>query len=96
MFNLITNTKNDFLISFGSIVAANTKWNATFADKLKRDLLLNYDKYSRPAEFDSPTNVNIGFELIHFDLDEVKSIFTVHGWLKMVKNKIVSISLAYA
>jgi hypothetical protein len=59
-------------------------WNATWTDTLKRDLLLNYDKYTRPAQYYNATNVDLSLVLRYFDVDEVKSVMTVHGWVKMV------------
>ncbi|KAJ4444374.1 hypothetical protein ANN_06166, partial [Periplaneta americana] len=58
-------------------------WNATWTDRLKRNLLLNYDKFARPAQHTNTTVVNIGMTFRHVALDELKSIMTVQGWVKM-------------
>uniref|UniRef100_A0A8D8BU67 Neuronal acetylcholine receptor subunit beta-3 n=1 Tax=Culex pipiens TaxID=7175 RepID=A0A8D8BU67_CULPI len=56
---------------------------ATWADKLKKDLLLNYDRNLRPTQYYNVTNVEVNMEIRHVDIDEDNSIFTVSGWLKM-------------
>uniref|UniRef100_A0AAU6PBI1 Nicotinic acetylcholine receptor alpha3 n=1 Tax=Protohermes xanthodes TaxID=1452977 RepID=A0AAU6PBI1_9NEOP len=58
-------------------------WNITHTDKLKRALLLNYDKFARPSQHYNTTVVNVDMEVRHFDLDELKSLFTVHCWVKL-------------
>lgn len=58
-------------------------WNATWTDRLKRDLLLNYDKFARPAQHTNTTVVNLGMTFRHVALEELKSIMTVQGWVKM-------------
>ncbi|XP_052563506.1 neuronal acetylcholine receptor subunit non-alpha-3-like isoform X1 [Culex pipiens pallens] len=56
---------------------------ATWADKLKKDLLLNYDRNLRPTQYYNVTNIEVNMEIRHVDIDEDNSIFTVSGWLKM-------------
>jgi hypothetical protein len=43
-------------------------WNATWTDRLKRDLLLNYDKFARPAQHTNTTVVNLDVTFRHIDL----------------------------
>ncbi|XP_039452807.1 acetylcholine receptor subunit alpha-like 1 isoform X2 [Culex pipiens pallens] len=59
---------------------------ATWADKLKKDLLLNYDRNLRPTQYYNVTNIEVNMEIRHVDIDEDNSIFTVSGWLKMKWN----------
>lgn len=61
-------------------------WNSTWSDVLKRDLLVNYDKFVRPADHDSTTQVNVSLTVKHIDLDEEKGIMSVFGWIKMQWN----------
>ncbi|KAJ9578406.1 hypothetical protein L9F63_005364, partial [Diploptera punctata] len=58
-------------------------WNATWTDRLKRDLLLNYDKFARPAQHTNTTVVRLDLTLRHIALDEMKAVMTVQGWVKM-------------
>ncbi|XP_058817101.1 5-hydroxytryptamine receptor 3A-like isoform X1 [Topomyia yanbarensis] len=55
----------------------------TWADKLKKDLLANYDRNIRPAQHYNVTNVDIKMTITHVDIDEETSIFSVYGWVKM-------------
>lgn len=59
-------------------------WNATWIDKLKRDLLLNYDKFARPSEHYNTTKVALSLTVKHLDLEESKGVLTIYGWLSMV------------
>ncbi|PSN48328.1 hypothetical protein C0J52_03410 [Blattella germanica] len=43
-------------------------WNATWTDRLKRDLLLNYDKFARPAQHTNTTTVRLGMTFRHIAL----------------------------
>uniref|UniRef100_A0A1B0EX90 Uncharacterized protein n=1 Tax=Phlebotomus papatasi TaxID=29031 RepID=A0A1B0EX90_PHLPP len=61
-------------------------WNATWTDKLKRDLFRTYDKFARPEEYYNTTNVDIGLTVLHITVDETKSTMTVHGWIKFKWN----------
>ncbi|CAH1173693.1 unnamed protein product [Phaedon cochleariae] len=59
-------------------------WNSTYTDKLRHDLLLNYDKFSRPAQHYNKTTVQFGMSIRHIDMNEFKSTLTVHCWLRLV------------
>lgn len=59
-------------------------WNETFADALKRDLLMSYDKFARPTQHYNITKVTIDLKVKHVDFDEATSIFTVYAWFAMV------------
>ncbi|XP_060531973.1 acetylcholine receptor subunit alpha-type acr-16-like [Cylas formicarius] len=58
-------------------------WNSTFTDKLRRDLLLNYDKFARPAQHYNTTRVKLGMSIRHIELNEFKSTLTVHSWFRL-------------
>lgn len=59
-------------------------WNATFTDKLRQDLLLNYDKFARPTQHFNTTLVRFGLSLRHFEVNEFKSQLTVYTWVRMM------------
>lgn len=61
-------------------------WNATWTDILKKDLLMTYDKYSRPTNHYNTTQVNVSLAIVHIDIDERKSILTTMGWFRMVRD----------
>ncbi|XP_033226542.1 acetylcholine receptor subunit alpha-type acr-16-like isoform X2 [Belonocnema kinseyi] len=58
-------------------------WNETWTDKLKRDLLVKYDKFVRPAHHFNSTVVTLDIEIHHVSLDDMKSVLSVHCFLKM-------------
>lgn len=59
-------------------------WNETYADMLKRDLLMSYDKFARPTQHYNTTTVTLGLKIKHVDFDEATSVFTVFAWFSMV------------
>lgn len=59
-------------------------WNETYADVLKRDLLMSYDKFARPTQHYNTTTVILDLRIKHVDFDETTSIFTVFAWFHMV------------
>ncbi|XP_022909034.1 acetylcholine receptor subunit alpha-L1-like isoform X2 [Onthophagus taurus] len=59
-------------------------WNATLVDKLKQDLLLNYDKFARPTQHTNVTTVRFGMEIKHVEVNEFKSTVTIVGWTRLV------------
>ncbi|GJQ64877.1 hypothetical protein Trydic_g7051 [Trypoxylus dichotomus] len=61
-------------------------WNATYTDKLRHDLLLNYDKFARPAPHQNTTNVDFGISIRHIEVNEFKSTVTVYGFAKLQWN----------
>ncbi|CAH1114337.1 unnamed protein product [Psylliodes chrysocephalus] len=61
-------------------------WNATYTDKLRHDLLLNYDKFARPAQHFNKTTVQLGLEIRHVEFNEFKSMLTAFAWLRLVWN----------
>ncbi|XP_059471253.1 neuronal acetylcholine receptor subunit alpha-10-like [Neocloeon triangulifer] len=61
-------------------------WNYTTVDKLKHELLADYDKFTRPSHHTNTTVVTIDLNLKHIDLDEMSSILTVYAWAKMLWN----------
>lgn len=73
-----------FVLLYVDQIRAKPIWNATFTDKLKQDLLLNYDKFARPAQHFNTTTVDLGMSVLHVELNEFKSTVSVHGWLHFV------------
>lgn len=59
-------------------------WNETYADALKRDLLMSYDKFARPTQHYNTTTVTLELKIKHVDFEEMTSIFTVYAWFAMV------------
>ncbi|EFA02806.1 nicotinic acetylcholine receptor alpha 10 subunit precursor [Tribolium castaneum] len=58
-------------------------WNSTVTDKLRQDLLLNYDKFARPAQHYNTTKVVFGLTIRHIELNEFKSTLVVHSWIRL-------------
>ncbi|KAF2899333.1 hypothetical protein ILUMI_06838 [Ignelater luminosus] len=58
-------------------------WNETHLDKLKRDLLMNYDKYARPEHHEDPTNLNVAISIFHIETDEARSTIDVLCWFRL-------------
>ncbi|XP_063701348.1 acetylcholine receptor subunit alpha-like 1 isoform X2 [Culicoides brevitarsis] len=73
-------------IRCGMSVKPQPIWNSTFTDKLKKDLLMNYDRFARPAHHENATNVDIKLSIRHIDINEQKSIMTLNGWTKFSWN----------
>ena len=61
-------------------------WSATATDRLKRDLLKNYDKFARPAEPNATTACSIGLTVLHLEVDEIRSVMTLYSWIRMVRS----------
>ncbi|XP_011493035.2 neuronal acetylcholine receptor subunit alpha-5 isoform X1 [Aedes aegypti] len=55
----------------------------TWIDKLKKDLLANYDRNVRPTQHYNVTHLDLKMTIRHVDIDEENSIFSVYGWVKM-------------
>lgn len=60
-------------------------WNLTMIDKLRQDLLLNYDKFARP-DHENSTEVEFNIEIHHVELNELKHTLLVHAWAQMEWN----------
>ncbi|KAF5272062.1 hypothetical protein FQR65_LT05044 [Abscondita terminalis] len=56
---------------------ANPLWNETVVDRLRNDLLTNYDRFARPSHHQESMNVTLGFDLYYLDTDELNSTFSV-------------------
>jgi hypothetical protein len=65
--------------AFGALTVADTgtatlsprspgAWNATWTDRLKKDLLSSYDKFARPAQHTNTTVVSMHVTFRHIDL----------------------------
>ena len=61
-------------------------WNATWTDRLKRDLLLNYDKFARPAQHTNTTVVKLDLTLRHISLVSffLHVSFTQTNWITSI------------
>lgn len=59
------------------------KLKETNVDKLKSDLLQNYDRFSRPENAQVTTNVYVGLTVIHMELHETKGVLETHAWIKL-------------
>lgn len=70
-------------------------WNETYADILKRDLLISYDKFARPTQHNNTTSVIVDLQLKHFDLDEAASVFTIYAWFSMVIETLLTRKLLF-
>lgn len=70
-------------------------WNSTFTDKLRHDILLNYDKFARPAQHYNATTVKFGLTIRHIEFNEFRSTLNVNAWLHLVLF-IIYIYLTYA
>ena len=46
----------------------NPKWNTTMVDKLKRDLMRNYDKFVRPSLEKNATDIKFDPNINHIEL----------------------------
>lgn len=54
-------------------------WNSTFTDKLRKNLLTNYDRFSRPTHHEKATDLNVTLYVHHIDIDEQQSIMILNG-----------------
>ncbi|KAJ9578993.1 hypothetical protein L9F63_024901 [Diploptera punctata] len=61
-------------------------WNATWTDRLKRDLLANYDKFARPAQHTNTTTLKLSISIRHIIVDDLETTMTVQGWMRMIWN----------
>lgn len=58
-------------------------WNQTNVDRLKHDLLENYNTLTRPENHNKVTRCTLGLTIIHIALDEARSVLTTHAWARM-------------
>ncbi|XP_050097033.1 neuronal acetylcholine receptor subunit alpha-2-like [Anopheles aquasalis] len=58
------------------------KWTPTDADRLRKDILKDYDPALRPAPFANVTTVETSVTITHVEINELKSIFSMYGWMK--------------
>lgn len=94
MFKVI---KNQMMSNYSRAAEIGPKplWNATFTDKLRHALLLNYDKFARPAQHYNVTTVQFNVRFRHFEINESSSTLTAHCWLQVVSLKFHIIILLY-
>ncbi|KAK4878684.1 hypothetical protein RN001_011190 [Aquatica leii] len=62
---------------------ANPLWNETVVDKLRNDLLTNYDRYAKPNRHLEVSNVSLGFGIYYLETDELNSTFSVAVELRL-------------
>lgn len=62
---------------------SNKLWNQTDVDRLKQDLLTNYNRLTRPENQNTVTKCHLQLTVIHIELDETRGVLTTHAWLKM-------------
>ena len=72
-----------FVAIFFKDDALNKFWNETNIDKLKGELLQDYDRLNRPENFETPTQCWLGLTIIHMELDETKGVLETHAWMRM-------------
>ncbi|XP_058168530.1 neuronal acetylcholine receptor subunit eat-2-like [Anopheles ziemanni] len=58
------------------------KWTPTWADRLKKDLLKDYDPSLRPSQHYNVTTVETSITITHVEINEIKSTLSVYGWMK--------------
>ncbi|KAB0791322.1 hypothetical protein PPYR_03122 [Photinus pyralis] len=58
-------------------------WNETHVDRLKKDLLQNYDRFLRPEHSNDPTQLKIALTILHLEIDEAKSTIMLDSWLTL-------------
>ncbi|KAK4878685.1 hypothetical protein RN001_011191 [Aquatica leii] len=66
-------------------ITTSTKpiWNDTHMDKLKKDLLLNYDRFVRPENHNNVTEIMISLTVLRLETDEARSVVIVDGWINL-------------
>uniref|UniRef100_A0A8D8RPP1 Acetylcholine receptor subunit alpha-L1 n=1 Tax=Cacopsylla melanoneura TaxID=428564 RepID=A0A8D8RPP1_9HEMI len=57
--------------------------NSTWSEKLKHDLLKNYDRYMRPEHDQGVTLVNLSMAFKNVDLDYVTAKLSINSWMSM-------------
>lgn len=62
------------------------KWAPTWADRLKKDLLKDYDPSLRPSQHYNVTTVETSITITHVEINEIKSTLSVYGWMKFTWN----------
>lgn len=73
------------MIDFERIVAQSdvtSKWTPTWSDKLKKDLLKDYDPSIRPSQHYNVTIVEASITITHVEINEIKSTLSIYGWMK--------------
>ncbi|XP_030767239.1 acetylcholine receptor subunit alpha-type acr-16-like isoform X2 [Sitophilus oryzae] len=83
LFQIAVSVLFDLGVVARSQVRPQPIWNSTHTDQLRRDLLLNYDKFARPAQHYNVTRVKLGLTIRHVEVNEFKSTLTVYSWFKM-------------
>ncbi|NP_001166026.1 nicotinic acetylcholine receptor alpha 12 subunit precursor [Nasonia vitripennis] len=61
-------------------------WNETWVDRLRRNLLLKYDKFARPTQHYNTTTLFVYLNIMHVELDNKKNTMSVNTWVRMSWN----------
>ncbi|XP_014488379.1 PREDICTED: acetylcholine receptor subunit alpha-type acr-16-like [Dinoponera quadriceps] len=69
-----------FAVHARSTPEKSPMWNETWTDRLKQDLFVKYDKFSRPMQHYNTTVVSFDIAILYVDVDEFKSSVTINGW----------------
>ncbi|XP_017485830.1 PREDICTED: neuronal acetylcholine receptor subunit alpha-2 [Rhagoletis zephyria] len=66
-----------------TITIGDKVWTATSQDRLRLQLLINYDKTSHPTYNNVPTNITLGMKVNYIDIHEINGKMVLHAWLKI-------------
>jgi Neurotransmitter-gated ion-channel ligand binding domain len=58
-------------------------WNETNVDKLKTELLKNYDRFNKPGNAEDVTNCQISITINHIELDETRGVLETQAWMSI-------------
>ncbi|XP_036340300.1 uncharacterized protein LOC118749601 [Rhagoletis pomonella] len=66
-----------------TITIGDKVWTATSQDRLRLQLLINYDKNSHQTYNNVPTNITLGMKVNYIDIHEINGKMVLHAWLKI-------------
>lgn len=78
------NSTTENVCIFISVSTKTINENLTWSHKIKKSILTDYDRFTRPVEKGNATEVKVGLSILHVDLDEHTSVMTIHGWTRLV------------
>ncbi|XP_014239001.1 neuronal acetylcholine receptor subunit beta-3-like [Trichogramma pretiosum] len=61
-------------------------WNETWTDRLKQNLLANYDKFARPSQHWETTRVNVKLNVQTVEVDDMLNVMAANVWVVMTWN----------
>ncbi|CAB0031972.1 unnamed protein product [Trichogramma brassicae] len=74
-------------VSRGSFsIADSPLWNETWTDRLKQNLLANYDKFARPSQHWETTRVNVKLNVQTVEVDDMLNVMAANVWVVMTWN----------